>query len=183
MPIVNLSVPLYVHPSHFLPLLKWTAYVQSAPTIALLGLQCHNVLFILFPDLWLTCLLCCLHILSTTLMLFAYGFLLIAYGVLCNKKKKRFSWSVYKWSQYAFPKPVCNPQAISSLLFFHQTMLCLNFCKASIFYNLWAYASIVDHNFFLRHANSDGIIRMNISDMFWEWENLIMSSPGNLWIT
>lgn len=90
MPIVNLSVPLYVHPSHFLPLLKRTAYVQRAPAIALLVLQCHSTLFILFPDLWLTCLLCCLHILSTTLMLFAYGFLLMAYGVLCNKKKKSF---------------------------------------------------------------------------------------------
>lgn len=82
MPIVNLSVPLYVHPIHFLPLLKWAAYVQSAPTIALLELQ----------------LQCPFHLVSWSLadmfaMLFAYfiyyshAFCLYFLCVLCNKKK------------------------------------------------------------------------------------------------
>lgn len=167
---------MYVHPIHFLPLLKWAAYVQSAPTIALLELQRQSPF----------------HLVSWSLadmfaMLFAYfiyyshAFCLCFLCVLCNKKKS-FPDQCTNDSNMHSPNQFSNPQAMSSLLFLHQTMLCLNFCKASIFYNLWAYASIVDHNFFLRE-NSDWIIRINIWGMFWAWEILIMSSPGTLWIT
>lgn len=174
MAVVSLRVPLYIHWSHFLPLLKWTAYVRSGPTIALLGLQCQSVLFILFPDLWwhVYYAVCMFYLLFSCILLIAFS---VFYAI-----KKIFLISVQMTP--AFPKLLCHPQAMSSFLFFHQSMLFSDFCKASIFYNLWAYVSIVEHDFFLRHVNSDWIIRMNISDMLWAWEILSISSPGNLWI-
>jgi len=109
--------------------------------------------------------------------------LLMAFSVFWQQRE--FSWSVYEWLliQYAFPKLVLNPQAMSSLLFFLQSILCLDFYKARILKNVFSYAFIAVSHFFLRHVGSVWIIRINISDMFWAWEILTMSSPGNLLIT
>lgn len=91
-----------------------TAYVRSGPTSALIGLQYHNVTFILFPDIWLTCLLCCLYFLTPTIMHFAYGF-----QYVCAIKGVFLINVQVNPLQYALPKLVLNAQEMSSLLFFH----------------------------------------------------------------
>ena len=166
MPTINLSVPEYIYLGHFLPLLKQTAYVWSGPSSPLNKLQCHSVTFTSFPVLRLTYSLCCFHFLTTILMHFIYAFqcflFFLSFFFFFGAIKRVYKWFLI-W--YAFPKLVLNPQAMSSLLFFHQSIPCLDFWKPASLNLKLVDAFTVAHHFFLNHVDSNLIIRMNISDM------------------